>query len=100
VAQQAGRQKQDRTHQGKERSDADAHQPERQRQQPDQGREDQRQQRQRPAQHEQNAPADKEDQHFHGISVFKFSRDASTPVKIRRHRLFVCPFVRALFRWL
>ena len=66
---QPRRQKQQCTKQGKARVYGDADQPQWPRQKPDNGKKNQRHQRDRPAQHEQNAPTDKENQRLHSFTL-------------------------------
>ncbi len=75
--QQARREKQKRANQGEHRANRDANQPQRQGHQPHNREENQRQQCYRPAQHEQNAPRNKQNQRFHR-DILPLSRRTST----------------------
>ena len=61
-SQQPGREKQQRPEQRKYSFQRDSHQTQRQRQQPDKRKHNQRKHGQRPAEHEQNAPTDKQNE--------------------------------------
>ena len=63
--QEPRREQKHRTNQCEERFERDADEPERQRQKPDHGKENQCEQSQGPAKHEEDTPADKENQSFH-----------------------------------
>ena len=111
-SQQPGREKQQRPEQSESSFHRDSNQTQRQRHQPDQRKQNQREHRQRPAEHEQDAPTDKQNQYLHNARILSraavkshykwplvleqsvFSYGPRQPWFSRFNRLWVCHAIR------